>query len=101
MCKKQASSARKSFANALKMQRETRDAKKKATMEAKLENVKEQHMTAIYFHQQYFSPRCWQTVERALTEFEKLTTKKDRLKYVKDQILIRYLGLGWLEAHHP
>ena len=58
-------------------------------------------MTAIYFHQQYFSPSCWQTVDRALTEFEKLTTKKDRLKYVKDQILIRYLGLGWLEAHHP
>ena len=59
VCKKQASSTRKSFANALKMQRETRDAEKKAAMEAKLENVKEQHMTAIYFHQQYFSPRCW------------------------------------------
>jgi hypothetical protein len=36
-----------------------------------------------------------------LDEFEKLTSKKDKLECVKEQILIRYLGLGWEEAHHP
>ena len=47
------------------------------------------------------SPRCWQTVEQAIVEYEKLKTKKDKLHCVKEQILIWYLGCGWEEAHHP
>jgi hypothetical protein len=35
-----------------------------------------------------------------LDEFEKLASKKDKIECVKEQILIRYLGLGWEEAHH-
>jgi hypothetical protein len=31
----------------------------------------------------------------------KTNIKKDKLECVKEQILIRYLGLGWEEAHHP
>ncbi len=27
--------------------------------------------------------------------------KKDKIVAVKEHILIRYLGLGWVEAHHP
>ena len=30
-----------------------------------------------------------------------LKYKKDRMAAVKEQILMRYLGLGWEEAHHP
>ena len=30
-----------------------------------------------------------------------MTTKKDKLYYVKEQIKIRHLGLGWEKAHHP
>ncbi len=36
-----------------------------------------------------------------MDEFEKLTLKKEKIGCVKEQILIRYLGLGWEEAHHP
>jgi hypothetical protein len=36
-----------------------------------------------------------------LDEFEKLTSKKEKIECVKEQILISYLGLGWEEAHHP
>ena len=54
-----------------------------------------------YLHQQYNSPRCWLTERQAFDEFEKLSYKKDRLLAVKEQILMRYLGLGWTEAHHP
>ena len=40
-------------------------------------------------------------VQKAVEEYSKLYMKKERLKYVKEQILIRYLGLGWEEAYHP
>ncbi len=40
-------------------------------------------------------------VGQALDEFEQLTSKKDKIECVKEQIFIRYLGLGWEEAHHP
>ncbi len=36
-----------------------------------------------------------------MEEFAKLPNKTQKLKYVKEQILIRYLGLGWVEAYHP
>ncbi len=36
-----------------------------------------------------------------LDEFKKLSSKKVKTECVKEQILIRYLGLGWEEAHHP
>ena len=41
------------------------------------------------------------TTEEALNIFSELTTKKNKLEFVKQQILIRYLGLGWKETDHP
>jgi hypothetical protein len=67
----------------------------------KLQLTKKDLINISYLYQNYFSPRCWKTVRQALDEFEKLTSKKDKLECVKEQILIRYLGLGWEEAHHP
>ena len=54
----------------------------------------------LILHQQYNSPRCWKTKEQALDQFEKLKTKKDQYKFVKEQILMRYVGLDWPDAHH-
>ncbi len=34
------------------------------------------------------------TEKKALNEFEKLKAKKDQYKFVKEQVLIRYIGLG-------
>ena len=68
---------------------------------------------ANWLLQQYNSPRCWNTVEKALTEFTKLSSHTQKLrihinwspshtsvKYVKEQLLMWYLGCGWVEAHH-
>ena len=41
------------------------------------------------------------TKEQAYDVCEQFKSKKARLEAVKEQILIRYLGLGWVEAHHP
>ena len=32
---------------------------------------------------------------------QKNQSEEQKLKVVKEQILIRYLGLGWEKAHHP
>jgi hypothetical protein len=85
LCRQRAASAEKT-ANAIAM---------------KLKSTERDLITMSYLHQQYFSPCCWKTVQQALDEFGNLTSMKDQLKYVKEQILIRYIGLGWEEAHHP
>ena len=65
----------------------------------KLQNA-EKEFNAFYFFQQFTSPHCRKTVEQAIEEYGNLKTKKDKLRFVKEQIHIRYLGLGWEQAHH-
>ena len=101
LCKKKASKAREDFRAALQRQREVKRAKKQAAQERKMEVATKDFIAASYFWQQYHSPRCWTTAKEAMDNFEKLQTKKDKFKFVKEQILIRYLGLGWEEAYHP
>ena len=74
---------------------------KKAANDLKENNAEETHVPALYFHQQYHSPRCARTVQQALNAYEKLTTKKDKFKFVKEKIHIWYLRLGWVDAYHP
>ena len=38
--------------------------------------------------------------EQAIEEYGNLKTKKDKLRFFKEQIQIRYLGLGWEQACH-
>ena len=94
LCKKKAAKARKDFQRSLKRQREVKRKKKKVAQEKKLEAAQKDFITASYFWQQYDSPRCWKTAEEAMDNFENLKTKKDKFKYVKEQILIGYLGLA-------
>ena len=74
---------------------------KKAANNMKENNAEETYVTALYFHQQYYSPRCARILQQALNAYKKLTTKKDKFKFVKEKIHIRYLGLGWVDAYHP
>ena len=41
------------------------------------------------------------TAGQTFQEFDKLQTNTARYRYLKEQILIRYVALGWEEAHHP
>jgi hypothetical protein len=92
---------RKQLQKSLDEQRAQRAKKIEAGLEKKFEDAERDLITISYFHQQYSSPRCWKTRRQALDEFEKLGSKAEKLKCVREQILIRYLGLGWIGAHHP
>ena len=101
VAKKNGNKSRKQFTASLQRQRTARADKAANAIAMKLQSTERDLINISYLHQKYFSPRCWKTVQQALDEFEKLSSKKDKTECVKEQILIRYLGLGWEEAHHP
>ena len=98
--KRNAKNLRRAILEALKLQASAREEKVKALQNKKLDAARGVLIDAIYLYQQYNCPRCWKTEEEAFANFEGLKWKKDKLAAVKEQILIRYLGLGWVEAHH-
>jgi len=86
---------------ALTCQREYRAQKREDLQEKKATASQQKFKEASWLHQQYHSPRCWKTSKQACKEFKKLGSHTQQLKYTKEQILIRYLGLGWEKAYHP
>ena len=92
---------RRTFNDYLKRQSAARELKQNALRNNKLEIARAGLVDALYLHQQYDSPRCWKTKDQAYEAFEGMKWKKDRMAGIKEQILMRYLGLGWVEAHHP
>ena len=101
MCKKMSLKTRTDFEVSLNRQREVRAEKMKIAQELKLKNAERDLIAACYYFKQYNSPWCWKSIEQAKRSYEKLKTKKDKLRNVKEQIQIRSLGLGWKKAHHP
>ena len=101
MCKKGSCHVCEEFDKALQRQRQRKAEKAELIAEEKLEKAEEAYIDAsCYDFQQFNSPRCWSTIPKARKEYKKLTTKKDKLYYVKEQIKIRHLGLGWEKAHY-
>ncbi len=93
--------SRKQFTASLRKQHAAHAEKAANAIAMKLKSTEKDLINSSYLYQKYFSPRCWKTVCQASDEFKKLTSKKDMIECVKEQILIRYLGFGWEEAHHP
>ena len=89
------------YGKEVRNQQERRAQKKCDIRITKLATSKKKFTESTWLHQQKKSPRCWNTRKKALDEFNKLPSHTKQLKYTKEQILIRYLGCGWKEAHHP
>jgi hypothetical protein len=89
------------FCELLWMQCEQQFEKKKAARDKKLEGEMTTVMTNSYLWQKYDSPQCCKSPKEAFDVFNELNSKLAKLQFVKEQILIRYLGLGWTKAYHP
>jgi len=81
------------FNRRLHLQEEKSEQKEQLAKEKKLKASREDFMNASYFHQQYNSPHCSMTAPQAFWEFDKLPTNAAQYRYLKEQILIRYVGL--------
>jgi hypothetical protein len=99
--KRNAPESRQKWNESLRMQRERRFEKKKAARDKKLEGEITQVIANSYLWQQFDSPRCCKSSKEAFHIFNELNSKSAKLQFVKEQILIRYLGLGWTKAYHP
>ena len=89
------------YVDAIERQKASARRKEEIMMEKKLDEAQEDFIVALYFHEQYNSPRCWRTVEVAQQEYSRIGSQTAKLRAVKEQILIRHQGLGWNEAYHP
>ncbi len=93
--KKNGNKSRKQFTESLRRQRAACAEKAANAIAMKLKSTKKHQINISYLYQIYFSPcSCWKTVQQALDEFKKLSSKKDKTECMKEQILIWYLGLG-------
>ena len=82
-------------------QQERQYEKKAAAREKKLQGEMTQVMANLYLWQKYDSPRCCKTAKEAFDVFNEQNSESTKLQFVKEQILIWCLGLGWTQAYHP
>jgi hypothetical protein len=75
--------------------------RKKAARDKKLEGEMKKVVANSYLWQKYDSPRCCKLPKEAFDVFNELNSKSAKLPFVKEQVLIWYLGLGWTKAYHP
>lgn len=100
-CWKNARKMKRICKEALEAQQASTREKEELKMPNKLQLAEDNYVNAMYYHAQYFSPCCWETIPVARCEYSTLLSKTAKLRAVKEQIHIRYWGLGWKEAHHP
>ena len=98
--KENASKSRKKFDEALAAQREASRQKEEIALQKKLGQTQGDYIVAIYFYEQYHSSWCWLTIIKADENYKKLGSERKQLKALKEQLLMRSLGLGWNEAYH-
>ena len=98
MCKKKARETYRVKTEKIKIQTAKRLGKKNALKDQQLVNTLDKFKYASWLHQQFTSPRFWNTPKKAFDEFEKIISKNKQKKFVKEQILIVHLGLGFEEA---
>ena len=92
---------RSRYTASVKLQAAMKEKKKKAKLNDQLKSADAALRDASYLFQQYHSDRCDKTAKEAYDVFNLFTTPTARYRYVKEQIHMRQLGLGWTEAHHP
>ena len=99
--KRNAAGVKRDFNESLRVQAAAKEEKQDGLHNKKMVSTQEGYINASYLHQQHNSPRCWMTEEHTFSAFEGLRWGNDCMLAIKEQILICYLGLGRVEAHHP
>ena len=101
MCKKKSRETHRVKTEKIKIQTAKRLGKKNALKYQQLVQTLANFKDALWLHQQFTSSRFWKTPKKAFGEFEKISSENKQKKFLKEQILIVHLGLGFEEAYHP
>ena len=101
MCKKKARETHHVKTNKIKIQTAKRLDKKNELKDHQLVQTLAMFKDASWLHQQFTLPQFWKTPKKAFDEFAKISSENKQKTFVKEQILIVHLGLGFEEAYHP
>ena len=82
---------------ALERQRVAKQEKEKLLKEADMETATDQYIECLIYHRMWISKRCWKTPTKVRAGVRALEFKKDKEEALKDNIRIRWLGMGWVE----
>ena len=92
----QAPATRVTSNDALNRQRE---AKRQRDELVKREELEKAFIKCLIYHRMYHSDRCWKTAAHVKRGMKSLKLKKDKEAALRDNINMRFKGLGFKEAH--
>ena len=84
--------------NDMNRQRNMRQMKAELARDKVFKHAGDEFIEAFVYHRMWSSAACWKTIGAVIEGLKKLQYKKDKLGVLKDNIKIRYLGLGWDEC---
>ena len=96
MCMEDARATKKN--DDLNRSREWRAQKEKLAKEKGLEDAEDEFIECIIYHRMWDSEACWKTVTDVTTGLRRIKTKGVKIASLKDNIRIRWKGLGWEEC---
>ena len=82
---------------ALEGQRVAKSEKEKLLKKEGMEKATDQYIECLIYHRMWISERCWKTPAEVRAGVRALEFKKDKEEALKDNIRIRWLGMGWVE----
>ena len=99
--KEHAKEQKERFGKYLKEQFQTIMDKDENARQKLLDERLERCLDAMFCLHLYHSPRCWRSAVQVRREFAVFGCESERIRILKQQLLIYVLGLGIEKAHHP
>ena len=88
MARETVADTRKRFNDSWKTQCAARQEREEVILRKKLDDAKEDFIENSYLFEQFLSKRCWRTVEVARSEWARIPNDTQKLKAMKEKILI-------------
>ena len=63
-----------------------------------LEDAEDEFIENLIYHKMWNSDACWKTVREVSDGLRRIKTKSGKYASLKDNIRIRWKGLGWMEC---
>jgi hypothetical protein len=95
----QAPATRVTTNDALIRQREAKRQRDELVKREGLEKASHAYIECLIYHRMYHSDRCWKTAAQVKKVMKSLKLKKDKEAALRDNINMRFKGLGFKEAH--
>ena len=90
---------RESNSRALEAQREAKRKRDELVKEESLSGATGEYIECLIYHRMWNSERCWNLAAQVKAGLKKLQYKYEKEELLKDNILMRYKGMGWATAH--